>query len=71
MNSILVIRLTSLGDVILTTPVIRALRNAYPEAAIDVAVDVRYREVWNSNPHVRNVVAVQRRTPCPRVGACS
>jgi heptosyltransferase-2 len=60
MNSILVIRLTSLGDVILTTPVIRALRNAYPEAAIDVAVDVRYREVWNSNPHVRNVVAVQR-----------
>jgi len=60
MNSILVIRLTSLGDVILTTPVIRALKSAYPSAAIDVAVDARYREVWHGNPHVRNIVTVEK-----------
>jgi ADP-heptose:LPS heptosyltransferase len=60
MNSILVIRLTSLGDVILTTPVIRALRNAYPAAAIDVVVDVRYRDVWNKNPYVRNVFGIEK-----------
>ena len=60
MNSILVIRLTSLGDVLLTSPVIRALKNAYPAARVDVAVDSRYAEVWNDNPHIGNVVALEK-----------
>lgn len=55
MKSILVIRLTSLGDVILTTPIVRMLANAYPNATIDVAVDPRFSEVWASNPVIKNV----------------
>lgn len=58
MKSILVIRLTSLGDVVLATPVVRVLRRAYPEARIDVAVDQRFAEVWNDNPNVHYVHAV-------------
>lgn len=60
MNSILVIRLTSLGDVVLATPIVRMLRQAHPEASIDVAVDERFAEVWNKNPHVHHVHAVSR-----------
>jgi ADP-heptose:LPS heptosyltransferase len=60
MTSILVIRLTSLGDVILATPVIAALHEAYPDAGIDVVVDASYAEVWRHNPHLRSVHCVSR-----------
>ena len=35
MNSILVVQLKRLGDVILTTPALNALRKLYPEARIE------------------------------------
>ncbi|MBM4178221.1 MAG: glycosyltransferase family 9 protein [Ignavibacteria bacterium] len=60
MKSILVIRLTSLGDVVLATPIVRMLRSAYPEAKIDVAVDERFSEVWNNNPYVSAVYALPK-----------
>ncbi len=52
MRSILVIRLTSMGDVVLATPLVRQLRRTYPDARIDVAVAERFAEVWANNPHV-------------------
>lgn len=59
-KSILVIRLTSLGDVILATSAVRALHAAYPDACIDVAVDTAYQEVWSHNPHVHRVYAAEK-----------
>jgi len=38
MRKILVIRLSSLGDIVLTLPVFRALRAAYPDAQLTVLV---------------------------------
>ena len=35
---ILIIRFSSFGDVVLTTPVIRAIKEKYPEAVIDFIV---------------------------------
>ena len=35
---ILVIRLSSIGDVILTTPVLKQLKEKYPDAAVDFLV---------------------------------
>jgi len=63
MPSILVIRLTSLGDVILATGLVRQLQQSLPNAAIDVAVDARFAAVWAHNRRVRNVFAVDRATP--------
>lgn len=59
MQSILVVRLSSLGDVLLTTPLVRWLRARYPNATIDVAVAERFAEVYASNPHVSTVVKIQ------------
>ncbi len=58
MRSILVIRLSSLGDVILATPIVRQLHRTYPGARIDVAVAQRFADVWAHNPHVACVWSV-------------
>jgi ADP-heptose:LPS heptosyltransferase len=49
---ILVIRLTSLGDVILTTPVVAALRERYPDARIDYLVMQNCADAIAGNPHI-------------------
>jgi len=62
MRSILVIRLSSLGDVILSTPIVRQLQHTYPDAALDVAVASRFAEVYAHNPRIRNLWAVDPST---------
>ncbi len=54
-ESILVIRMSSLGDVILTTPIVRQLQRTYPDAILDVVVSERFAEVYSHNPRVRTV----------------
>ncbi len=45
MNSVLIVRLGSLGDIVHGIPVAAALRNRYPHAHIDWMVDARYVEL--------------------------
>lgn len=45
MNSVLIVRLGSLGDIIHGIPVAAALRNRYPHAHIDWIADARYLEL--------------------------
>ena len=40
---ILVIRLSSIGDIILTTPVLKAFKEKYPEATIDFLVLYKFK----------------------------
>lgn len=49
---ILVIQRDFLGDVLFTTPMLRALRARYPEARIDVLVRPHGQEALAGNPHV-------------------
>ena len=44
-KKILLIKLSALGDVVHTIPVLNKLRRRYPDARIDWLVDVRYRAV--------------------------
>ncbi len=63
MRSILVIRLSSMGDVILATPLVRQLQRTYPTARIDVAVAERFADVWANNPRVTCVWSIPSTTP--------
>ena len=56
-SSFLVIRLSSLGDILLTTPALRCLRKTFPAARIDVLVKNRYRELLEENPHVSSLIS--------------
>ena len=57
-QKILVLRLSSIGDVVLTTPVLRALRRRYPSARIDFLVKSGYAGLLHRNPHLDGVLTL-------------
>jgi heptosyltransferase-3 len=58
---ILVISLRRIGDVLLTTPLIRSLRRAYADAAIDVLVFANTAGILEGNPDIDRIVAMPAR----------
>jgi len=52
---ILVIRLSSIGDIILTTPLLRSLAASYPEAVIDYCTKPPFISLLASNPHLSTI----------------
>jgi len=52
---ILLIRFSAIGDVVLTTPAIRMLRNRYPDAQIDMVVKPEIKSLLETNPHLNNL----------------
>ncbi len=62
-TGIAVIRLSSIGDIVLTEPVVAALRRAYPDAAIGFVVKSRYRELVEANPDITRVHELRGSSP--------
>lgn len=60
-RSILVVSLRYFGDVLLTTPLIRALRRGFDDAAIDVLLIAGNEEILEGNPDVRAVLTIGER----------
>ena len=56
---ILVIRLSSMGDIILITPALQALKAHFPRAHLDVLVKARYRELLQGHPHVDGLFVLE------------
>ncbi|MCX6542840.1 MAG: glycosyltransferase family 9 protein [Acidobacteria bacterium] len=55
-RSVLIVRLGALGDLVHALPAVAALRDAWPEARIDWAVDARYRRLLDFVPIVNRVI---------------
>lgn len=53
---ILIIRFSSLGDIVLTTPVIDALKGAFPAAEISFLTKVKYRDLLQADPRITRLV---------------
>ncbi len=60
-QNILIVRTDRIGDVILTTPAIKALRLAYPSARISILVAPLTRELVAGNPYLDEVIVDDRR----------
>ena len=59
-NRLLIIRLSSLGDILLTTPVIRALKNKFPEAKIDFLLREEYEDTLKYNSYLNKTILLKR-----------
>jgi heptosyltransferase-2 len=57
---VLVIRLDRIGDVVLSTPVLAALREAFSHAFIAMMVRPECRELVEGNPHLNTVVVYDK-----------
>ena len=57
---ILLTQLRRIGDVVLTTPVLRALRKAYPQAHLAYLTEAPADEALRGNPHVDQVHVLPR-----------
>jgi lipopolysaccharide heptosyltransferase I len=53
----LVIRLSSIGDIVHTLPAVAALGETFPGAGIDWAIEPRYAPLLQGNPFVKRVLA--------------
>lgn len=60
-NHILVLRFSSLGDIVMLTPTLRALRKAFPDARIDLAVRSDFASIVENNPHIDKLFTVDRK----------
>ena len=58
--NILLVRLRLIGDVVFTTPAIRAIRQRYPAARITYLVEEDAAPVVRGNPHLDDVLVVGR-----------
>jgi predicted lipopolysaccharide heptosyltransferase III len=58
---ILLVRLRLIGDVVFTTPLIRALRQRFPEAFLSYVVEPAAAPVVSGNPHLNELIVVPRR----------
>src|SRR5919106_6999621 len=57
---VLLVRLRSIGDTVLSTPCMFALRRFLPDAQIDILVEDWVAPVLDEHPHVDNVVVLER-----------
>ena len=60
-SRILVISLRRIGDLLLTTPLIRSLRRAWPNAEIDVLVFANTAGIVEGNPDINRVITMPPR----------
>jgi ADP-heptose:LPS heptosyltransferase len=54
-NKILIIRLSSIGDIVLTTPIIRCVKQAYPEAEIHYLTKASFKNIISNNPYISHL----------------
>lgn len=59
-RKILFIRLSSLGDIVLTAPVIAATRARYPDATIDFCTKSEYVPLVRQMPGINDIIEVQK-----------
>lgn len=54
-NKVLIIRFSSIGDIVLTTPVIRSLKQAHPDCEIHFFTKKAYKPLLEHNPHLTRI----------------
>lgn len=59
LKKILLIRFSSIGDIVLTTPVVRCLKQQLPDLELHVLTKSSYRSIYAPNPYINKVYELQ------------
>jgi len=62
-NKILFIGLSSVGDVVMTTPVLKSLQDKYPDALFDIVVDKRGTGLYKNYPRLNKLYLKDKDRP--------
>ncbi len=60
MKKILIVRFSSIGDIVLTTPIVRAIRKEFPDAEIHYLTKEKYKILLVNNPYIDRVYNIKR-----------
>ncbi len=55
MEKVLIIRFSSIGDIVLTTPLVRCLKQQWPEASVHYLTKKQFGPVLQSNPYIDKI----------------
>lgn len=55
MSKILIIRFSSIGDIVLTTPVLRCIKKQFPDSELHYLTKEAYSQVIDNNPYIDNI----------------
>jgi ADP-heptose:LPS heptosyltransferase len=55
LKKILIIRLSSIGDILLTTPLIRSIKKQNPNIQIDFVIKTEFFDLLKHNPYLKNI----------------
>ncbi|MDR3203976.1 MAG: hypothetical protein LBV23_04425, partial [Deltaproteobacteria bacterium] len=60
LKRILIVKLSSLGDVVMTLPSLMALRNSFPQAKIDWMVEPANVDILSTHPMINSLLVSTR-----------
>lgn len=60
MKKILLVRFSSIGDIVLTTPVIRCIKQQQPEVELHYLTKTSYKELICDNPNLSKIYSIER-----------
>ena len=66
--NILLVRFSAMGDTLLVTPLIRALRTRHPEARITLVTKRAFAPLFQHNPRISEVIGWQPPTTLAELG---
>lgn len=59
-HKILIIRLSSIGDIVLTTAFVRLVRLKFPNAKIDFLLYSSFKSIFENNPHIDQIITCEK-----------
>ncbi|MGZ4033711.1 MAG: glycosyltransferase family 9 protein, partial [Bacteroidia bacterium] len=60
MKKILIIRFSSIGDIVLTTPVIRCIKEQKPEIEIHYVTKKSFKGILENNPYITKIHSIEK-----------
>ena len=60
MKKILIIRMSSIGDIVLSTSFIESVKNKFPNSKIDFLIKEEFSDIVQNHPLIDNIIAYDK-----------